>query len=55
MVSLFNHSKEKRVIEHGERIAQLVITPFLGAEWKVVDELSGTERGEGGFGSTGTK
>ena len=55
MVSLFNHSKEARVIEHGERIAQLVITPFLGAEWNPVEELNETQRGEGGFGSTGTK
>ena len=53
MVSLFNHSKEARVIEHGERIAQLVITPFLGAEWNPVDALNETARGEGGFGSTG--
>ncbi len=55
MVSLFNHSKEARVIEHGERIAQLVIAPFIAADWNVVDELEETVRGEGGFGSTGTK
>ena len=55
MVSLFNHSKEARVIEHGERVAQLVITPFITAEWNVVEELNETARGEGGFGSTGTK
>ena len=55
MVSLFNHSKEPRVIEHGERIAQLVIVPFLAAQWNEVDELSETVRGEGGFGSTGRK
>ena len=53
MVSLFNHSKEIRVIEHGERIAQLVITPFLGADWNLVSELEETDRGAGGFGSTG--
>ncbi|MBR3004053.1 MAG: dUTP diphosphatase [Lachnospiraceae bacterium] len=53
MVSLFNHSKEDRVIEHGERIAQLVLTPYITADWNVVDELNETVRGEGGFGSTG--
>ncbi len=55
MVSLFNHSKEERVVEHGERIAQLVITPFISADWNLVEELEETARGEGGFGSTGTK
>lgn len=55
MVSLFNHSKEARIIEHGERIAQLVIAPFIAADWNLVDELEETARGEGGFGSTGTK
>lgn len=55
MVSLFNHSKEARTIEHGERIAQLVVTPFLSCSFNAVDELLETERGEGGFGSTGTK
>ena len=55
MVSLFNHSKEERTIEHGERIAQLVLTPFLTASWNEVDELNETVRGAGGFGSTGTK
>ena len=53
MVSLFNHSKESRTIEHGERIAQLVITPFLSVDWNEVDSLEDTERGAGGFGSTG--
>lgn len=55
MVSLFNHSKEPRTVEHGERIAQLVICPFLSAQWNVVDELDETARGAGGFGSTGDK
>ncbi|MBR2842127.1 MAG: dUTP diphosphatase [Lachnospiraceae bacterium] len=55
MVSLFNHSKEERVVEHGERIAQLVLTPFLTASWNEVKELNETVRGAGGFGSTGTK
>lgn len=55
MVSLYNHSKEPRVIESGERIAQLVLTPYITAVWNLVDELDETERGAGGFGSTGTK
>ena len=55
MVSLFNHSKEERIVEHGERIAQLVIAPFIQASWNVVDELEETVRGAGGFGSTGSK
>ncbi|MBQ9815529.1 MAG: dUTP diphosphatase [Lachnospiraceae bacterium] len=53
MVSLFNHSKEDRVVEHGERIAQLVLTPYITADWNIVDELNETVRGSGGFGSTG--
>ena len=55
MVSLYNHSKEIQTVEPGERIAQLVITPFIQADWNIVDELEETERGSGGFGSTGTK
>ena len=54
MVSLFNHSKEIQTVEPGERIAQLVITPYITAGWNVVDELADTQRGEGGFGSTGS-
>ena len=53
MVSLYNHSKETRQISPGERIAQLVITPFLSAQWEEVQELQETRRGAGGFGSTG--
>ena len=55
MVSLYNHSKEERIVEPGERIAQMVITPFLSASWNLVEELGETTRGAGGFGSTGTK
>ena len=54
-VALFNHSKTAQTIAHGERIAQLVIAPFLKAEFNETDELSETIRGEGGFGSTGSK
>lgn len=55
MVALHNHSLEDRVISHGERIAQMVIMPFYKANFVEVSELSDTIRGEGGFGSTGTK
>lgn len=55
MVALLNHSKEVRTVAAGERIAQLVIAPFLRAEFEVQKELSDTVRGSGGFGSTGTK
>lgn len=55
MVSLHNHSNEEQEIADGERIAQLVIAPFLAAEFCETEELSDTARGEGGFGSTGKK
>lgn len=54
-VALHNHSSKAALVEPGERIAQLVITPFLKAEYTVVEELSDTVRGAGGFGSTGSK
>ena len=43
------------MIEPNERIAQLVVMPYLSVDFKEIDELSDTERGKGGFGSTGTK
>ena len=55
MVALHNHSNEAVVVESGERIAQLVITPYIVAAFNQVDELEDTVRGEGGFGSTGRK
>lgn len=55
MVSLHNHSTEKQAIEPNERIAQLVITPYLTAHFEEKSELSDTVRGTGGFGSTGSK
>jgi len=55
MVSLFNQSKTVQTVESGERIAQLVIVPFAHADFLIADSLSDTERGEGGFGSTGRK
>jgi dUTP pyrophosphatase len=55
MVPLFNQSSEERTVECGERIAQMALIPFLAAELVEADSLSDTERGEGGFGSTGSK
>lgn len=55
MVALFNQSASSQTIEYGERIAQFVVVPFLKADFCVSEELSDTERGEGGFGSTGMK
>ncbi|OAB57904.1 deoxyuridine 5'-triphosphate nucleotidohydrolase [Leptolyngbya valderiana BDU 20041] len=52
-VALINLSKEPQPIEHGDRIAQLVIAPVAMCEVVVVDELDETVRGAGGFGSTG--
>ncbi|MBQ1262766.1 MAG: dUTP diphosphatase [Oscillospiraceae bacterium] len=53
MVALHNHSNKSAEIEAGERIAQIVLTPYLTAQFEIADELSDTERGAGGFGSTG--
>lgn len=52
-VALHNHSKYEQSIEPYERIAQLVIAPYIAAEYEEAEELSETVRGEGGFGSTG--
>ena len=53
MVAMHNHSNSPAIVEPGERIVQLVITPFLTADFEEADELSDTVRGDGGFGSTG--
>ena len=55
MVALHNHGSVPQTVESGERIAQIVFTPYVAAEFNVTDELDETVRGEGGFGSTGTK
>ena len=55
MIFLHNHGDVPQVVEDGDRIAQLVIAPYLTAQFQTVDELDGTERGSGGFGSTGRK
>ncbi len=53
-IPLHNHGEAPQTIQPGERIAQLVIVPYLTAAFTEVDELDETERGAGGFGSTGT-
>ncbi|MBR9758281.1 MAG: dUTP diphosphatase [Algicola sp.] len=54
-VILVNLSNDEFTINNGERIAQMVIAKHERAEWQQVTELTETDRGEGGFGSTGTK
>lgn len=54
-VALHNHSGVAQTVSAGERVAQLVITPYITANFCEVDELSQTVRGAGGFGSTGSK
>ncbi|TIX51055.1 dUTP diphosphatase [Alteraurantiacibacter aquimixticola] len=52
-VILINHSQDNFQIQRGDRIAQLIVSPVTLAEWEEVTELPETERGKGGFGSTG--
>jgi dUTP pyrophosphatase len=52
-VILINLGSEPFVMQSGDRIAQMVFSPVTQVDWKLVDALPGTERGEGGFGSTG--
>ena len=52
-IALHNDGTQERVVRHGDRIAQLVLLPFLPMEFEEADTLSETARGEGGFGSTG--
>lgn len=54
-VALHNHSQTVQSVAPGERIAQLVITPYVTAQFVQTDELTQTVRGAGGFGSTGSK
>ncbi|MDO4852131.1 MAG: dUTP diphosphatase [Clostridia bacterium] len=53
IVALYNDSDESRTVADGDRIAQLVVMPYLAVDFETVDTLSDTERGAGGFGSTG--
>ncbi len=55
MISTWNRGNEPFVLEPFERLAQLVIIPVMQAEFNLVDEFSASERGTGGFGSTGTR
>ena len=52
-VVLLNHSKQEQTIVPGERVAQLIITPVLTPAYEEAEELTDTQRGVGGFGSTG--
>lgn len=54
-VLLINLSNEDFLVEDGERVAQLVIASHERVQWNTVDALGASERGSGGFGSTGTK
>lgn len=53
MIALHNHGTKEQVITNGERIAQMVITPVLTPGYEITDSLEETDRGAGGFGSTG--
>ena len=53
MVALHNHGSEPQTVNHGERIAQLLITPVLSPAFELAESLDDTARGTGGFGSTG--
>jgi len=55
LVSLFNHSGHERIVEDGDRVAQLVIVPYLAPAFQPADSLDGTGRGDRGFGSTGMR
>ena len=55
LISLYNQSGEVRTVSDGDRIAQLVIAPYLTAQFEEAGELDDTERGAGGFGSTGSR
>ena len=55
MVAIHNHSGKTQYVENGERIAQMVIMPYLKADFVESESLDETERSSGGFGSTGTK
>lgn len=53
IIFLHNHGDAPQVVEDGDRVAQFVIVPYLAAQFAPVEELDGTARGAGGFGSTG--
>ena len=53
IVALHNDTNQTKYVDAGDRIAQLIVQPYLNVEFNIVDELSDTDRGDGGFGSTG--
>ena len=53
VVALHNDSDEYRIVEPGERIAQFIVQPYVNVEFEEVETLNETDRGSGGFGSTG--
>lgn len=55
IVALYNHSENPLTVSYGDRIAQFVLTPYITANFEEADELSDSVRGNGGFGSTGSK
>ncbi len=55
MISVWNRGQSTQVIEPGDRIAQLVILPVVQAQFEIVDAFDSSERGQGGFGSSGHK
>lgn len=55
IVALHNHSEKTQWVDPGERIAQLIVMPYINIDIKETNELSNTERGSGGFGSTNDK
>jgi dUTP pyrophosphatase len=55
MISLWNRSQTAVTVQPGDRVAQLVFLPIARAEWRLVDTFAASERGEGGFGHTGTR
>ena len=55
MVALHNHTSSVKIVENGERIAQVVFAPYLKGNFEQVEALETTDRGQGGFGSTGKK
>lgn len=54
-ILLINHGNQAFEIQNGERIAQMIIAQHATANWEIADSLTDTERGSGGYGSTGTK
>ena len=53
MIALHNDSNEERFVKHGDRIGQVVFMPYVNVNFVEVENLDATERGDGGFGSTG--